>query len=77
MMGLHLPHSAPWASALVSECLKFPTGANDDIVDTLSLIGRMVAGLEKGVVEEPQRQLSEGEMTLNQLIELEESHRWQ
>ena len=48
MRGLWLPAAAPWAAAVESELLKFPAGAHDDIVDTLSLIGRMIAGLETG-----------------------------
>ena len=39
------PASAPWYPTAKSELLKFPLGKNDDIVDALSLIGRMLAGL--------------------------------
>ena len=73
MRGLWLPAAAPWADDAESELLKFPAGKNDDIVDTLSLIGRMIAGLERGV--EPDMaapSLTEGELTLNRLVELEE-----
>jgi predicted phage terminase large subunit-like protein len=31
---------APWNSDLIHECMDFPSSANDDIVDALSLIGR-------------------------------------
>ena len=50
MRGLWLPVAAPWADDAESELLKFPTGKHDDIVDTLSLIGRMIAGIEQGKV---------------------------
>ncbi len=72
MLGLWLPYGALWANDIETELLKFPTGRHDDIVDTLSLIGRMIAGLEKG--KEPswaEPQLS-GEMTLNELVAAEE-----
>ena len=55
MRGLWLPVAAPWANDAESELLKFPTGKHDDIVDTLSLIGRMIAGIEEGKEVEPDR----------------------
>ena len=36
------PEGAPWVDDLVGELTKFPAGTNDDQVDTLSLIGRML-----------------------------------
>ena len=75
-LGLYLPHDAPWASTVETELLKFPTGTHDDIVDTLSLIGRMVAGLEHGkVTPTPAREKGPGEITLNDLIDLHERDR--
>ena len=73
MRGLWLPYAAPWSDTVESELLKFPTGTYDDIVDFLSLIGRMIAGLEAGTEQAtPAQPLAEGQMTLNKLIELEE-----
>ena len=53
--------------------LKFPSGTHDDQVDSLGLIGRMIAGLEAGTeTETPDQPLAEGQITLNRLIELEQ-----
>ena len=71
MLGLYLPAAAPWAAVVESELLKFPAGVNDDIVDTLSLIGRMMAGLEKGLLpkkDEPPKIRGMQEMTFDELI---------
>jgi phage terminase large subunit-like protein len=38
------PHNAPYTPVLVSELMTFPAGTNDDQVDTLSLIGRVLPG---------------------------------
>ena len=53
MRGLWLPAAAPWTPQLESELLKFPAGAHDDIVDSLGLIGRMIAGMESGTEPAP------------------------
>ena len=47
---LYFPRNAPYTSDLVSEVLKFPHGRNDDMVDVLSLIGRMMNLMDKGKV---------------------------
>ena len=47
---LYFPRNMPWTSDLVSEVLKFPHGRNDDMVDVLSLIGRMMNMMDKGKV---------------------------
>lgn len=41
---------APWWPALRSEIIRFPHGKHDDQVDTLSLIGRMLAGMTGGAI---------------------------
>ena len=76
LMGLWLPMASPWTGAVVSELLKFPAGEHDDIVDTLSLIGRMVAGLETGK-EPPPSEMPRGvgQVTLNELVTAEEERR--
>ena len=76
MRGLWMPVAAPWAGDAQSELLKFPTGKHDDIVDTLSLIGRMIAGIEQGKEVEPNEALPPGGISLNKLVELEESRQW-
>ena len=58
MRGLWLPTAAPWADDAESELLKFPTGKHDDIVDTLSLIGRMIAGIEEGSALKPDQSVA-------------------
>ena len=58
---------APWCPGLVAEMMAFPTGVNDDQVDCLSLIGRMLAKMVKGQVDrtlEPIR--GAGEMTMEE-----------
>lgn len=39
---VYFPAKAPWVNDLVSEMLVFPNGRNDDQVDVLSLLGRML-----------------------------------
>ena len=74
--ALWLPAAAPWAATVESELLKFPAGAHDDIVDTLSLIGRMIAGLETGTTPSPLGQeMGPGQITLDKLVELERARR--
>lgn len=46
--GLWLPEFASWSATVEQEALKFPRGKNDDIVDCLSLVGRMLEALEVG-----------------------------
>jgi predicted phage terminase large subunit-like protein len=70
MGKVYLPKRAPWVTALVSELLRFPAGRNDDQVDVLSLVGRMLDGLVRGEVpkaEEPFRGLNE--MTMDEVWE--------
>lgn len=47
------PYRAPWFGDAKSELLRFDAGKHDDIVDTLSLIGRMLAGMAPGRVAPP------------------------
>ena len=48
MGKVYFPKGAPWAEALVSELMMFPNGKNDDQVDVLSLIGRMLDAMLAG-----------------------------
>jgi len=71
MGKVYFPRRAPWAADLVSELLRFPAGKNDDQVDVLSLIGRMLDDLIGGEVpkaHEPMRGLSE--MTMAEVWDL-------
>lgn len=47
---VYFPRNQSWAEDLVSELLRFPAGKNDDAVDVLSLIGRMLNDMAKGQV---------------------------
>jgi predicted phage terminase large subunit-like protein len=70
MGKVYLPRRAPWATDLVSELLRFPAGKNDDQVDVLSLVGRMLDDLIAGEVPksaEPMRGLTE--MTMDEVWE--------
>lgn len=42
MGKVYLPSSAPWIGEMMAEMLTFPAGKNDDMVDVLSLFGRML-----------------------------------
>lgn len=71
MGKVYLPRKAAWATDLVSELLRFPAGKNDDQVDVMSLIGRMLDDLiggEDRKLEEPMRGASE--MTMDEAWEL-------
>jgi predicted phage terminase large subunit-like protein len=48
MGKVYLPRNAPWVSAFVSELLSFPTAANDDQVDVMSLLGRLLNKMMTG-----------------------------
>lgn len=45
---VRFPKGAPWYPDLKSEMLKFDAGKNDDQVDAMGLVGRMLAGLTPG-----------------------------
>jgi predicted phage terminase large subunit-like protein len=47
---VYLPRNAPWVGEFLSELLSFPAGKNDDQVDTLSLLGRMLGEMLAGRV---------------------------
>lgn len=42
MGKVYIPHQAPWVADFVGELLMFPAGRNDDQVDAVGLIGRML-----------------------------------
>jgi predicted phage terminase large subunit-like protein len=68
MGKVYFPRQSLWATDLVEEMLRFPAGRNDDQVDVLSLIGRMLVSLVHGddiKHDEPIRGLSE--MTYGEL----------
>jgi predicted phage terminase large subunit-like protein len=46
--GLHIRADAPWRASLISECLRFPAGVNDDQVDALGLAGQLIARMMPG-----------------------------
>jgi len=48
MGKVYLPHNAPWVADLVGCLLQFPAGRNDDYVDMLGLIGRMLDTMVSG-----------------------------
>lgn len=52
-LKLFLPAWAPWKPDFEDELLKFDKGANDDQVDALGLIGRMLFGMHGENVEQP------------------------
>jgi predicted phage terminase large subunit-like protein len=52
MGKVYFPAGAPWVDDLVTEMLQFPVGKNDDMVDVLSLFGRMLNDMSRGVAPE-------------------------
>jgi predicted phage terminase large subunit-like protein len=50
MGKVYLPRSAPWISDVLAELLSFPAGRHDDVVDALSLIGRLLDEMVGGSV---------------------------
>lgn len=42
MGKVYLPRNAPWLADFLKELLSFPAGANDDQVDFVSLLGRLI-----------------------------------
>ena len=52
---VYLPRSAPWLAELERELLTFPVGVNDDQVDVLSLLGRMLDQLSSIEPDKPGR----------------------
>ena len=45
---VYWPTKAPWYPEVLDEMLKFPAGKHDDVVDTIALLGRMLAGMAHG-----------------------------
>lgn len=50
MGKVYFPKNAPWVEALVSQMMAFPAGRNDDKVDVLGLIGRLLDQMISGRV---------------------------
>lgn len=48
---VYFPKDYPWVPALLKELMEFPRGKHDDQVDCLSLFGRAVPNLRKGVLK--------------------------
>ena len=46
--GLYIPRHAAWGKVVSQELVNFPAGRNDDIVDALALIGRMMLIVRPG-----------------------------
>ena len=53
MGNVYLPEDATWKEPLLSELLTFPVGRNDDLVDALGLISRMLDTMVKGHAPTP------------------------
>ena len=54
------PKDALWFSTAESECLNFPAGKHDDIVDCLSLAGRLLASISRGAKPLPEPRIMRG-----------------
>jgi predicted phage terminase large subunit-like protein len=68
MRKVYFPADAPWVDSLVTEMLQFPVGKNDDQVDVLSMVGRMLNDMARGSVPaEPEKPKFIQDATLNDL----------
>lgn len=66
MHGLYIGPDKPWESQLIAEMLSFDAGAHDDVVDCLSLIGRLGSDL-RGPTDTPAERIPEGHISFDQL----------
>lgn len=51
--GLNIVASSPWRSDVMAECLQFPAGVHDDIVDMLGLAGQLLDRMNAGQRKNP------------------------
>lgn len=59
------PRNAPWLADLEREMLTFPVGVNDDMVDVLSLFGRMLDQLSSKQPPPPKRVIDRWDRAFN------------
>jgi predicted phage terminase large subunit-like protein len=55
MGKVYLPHQAEWLSDFIGELLTFPAGRNDDQVDAVGLVGRMLDTMVGAHVPKPEQ----------------------
>jgi predicted phage terminase large subunit-like protein len=48
---IHFDHDAPWWLAVRDEMIRFPKGEHDDMVDAMSIIGRLLEDVHEGPTE--------------------------
>jgi predicted phage terminase large subunit-like protein len=60
-----LPRNAPYLADLEREMLTFPVGVNDDMVDVLSLFGRMLDQLSSRTPKQPKQAVDRWERAFN------------
>lgn len=71
MGKVYFPKRLPWVNDLVSELLRFDAGKNDDQVDVLSLVGRMLDTMVSGTrPKEPSKMRGVQQMTLDEAWKL-------
>lgn len=61
LQGLNIAPEAPFRADLISECLRFPAGVNDDQVDALGLAGQLLDKMTAGM--KPVEQLRPANVT--------------
>jgi predicted phage terminase large subunit-like protein len=62
------PSGEDWAATMIHELMRFPAGKNDDQVDALSLVGRMLADMRPGQVPpKPEKIKFEQDLTFNEM----------
>ena len=64
--GLYIPNHAAWAADVETELTNFPAGKHDDVVDALSIIGRMLLAMRSK--PEPAKKETQAGVTWNHLL---------
>jgi len=70
MGKVYFPRDKYWGQELINEMLRFPTGKNDDQVDTCSLVGRMLDRMVSGRSPPVSKAMELRPPTLDELVTL-------
>lgn len=75
---VYLPHEAPWLGDFLHECVRFPNGKHDDMVDAMALLGKLLTSM-RTVAKPPSRAAEvvdeERNPTFNEMLERRRARR--